>query len=295
MLDPHRLRLLREVSERGTVTAAAEALGFTPSAVSQQLSVLERELGAPVLERRGRGVVLTAAGAALVATADDVFAALEHAEASAQAAAAVVAGEVVVGGFQSVGATLIPTAFARLAELAPSIDVHFRQFGNNEEGHRELRLGNFDITVDHEFTLLAGRSRHGVNATLLLTEPVYLAVPTGDDRGPDPAAYADRSWAASPPDQMYGELVRTVCQRAGFTPTVRYHTDDLEVIFQLTAAGVAVGVLPRLAAHYVPEGVTLHPLPDTERRVLAFTRHGTEERPAIAVVLDALRRAGEER
>lgn len=288
MLDLRRLAMLREVAARGTVTAAAEALGYTTSAVSQQLGVLEREVGTAVLERRGRNVILTAAGRALVTASGAVFAAAERALSDAQAAASKLSGRITVGTFQTVGATVIPVAFASIQEAAPELELHFTQWSN--DGLRDLRLGHLDICVDHDFDLLPPPDTSGIEGRTILTEPVYLAVPKAIDRGPDPSSYADDVWVVSRTD--YGDLVRAICHRHGFEPTVRYHTDDLEVTLQLVAAGVAVGVLPRLAARDVPDRVTLHPIPHTERRLRAYTREGTAHRPALALVLDHLEQAG---
>lgn len=290
MIDLRRLGLLREVAARGTITAAAERLGYTTSAVSQQLGVLGTEVGTPVLERQGRNVGLTAAGRALVSGTDAVFAAVERAVSDAHDAASLLVGEVVVGSFQSVGATVVPVAFASVKAVAPELEVHFTQWA--EDGLRELRLGHLDICVDHDFELLAPPDTTGVDARTVLTEPVYLCVPASLDRGADPGAYADEIWAASQAGSRYGELVRAICHRAGFEPQVRYHTDDLEVTLQLVAAGVAVGVLPRLAARSVPEDVVLHPIDATRRRLRAYTREGASHRPAIALVLDHLAAAG---
>ena len=125
MLDVPRLRLLREVAARGTIAAAAGALAYTPSAVSQQLTKLEKEVGAPLLERSGRGVALTEVGRALVAHADDVFRALDRAEAAAEAAKGVVGGTLRVGAFASAATEIVAPAIRALRVRAP----HLREIG----------------------------------------------------------------------------------------------------------------------------------------------------------------------
>lgn len=290
VVDLHRLQFLREVAARGTMTAAAEALSYTPSAVSQQLANLERDLGTALLERRGRTVVLTPAGRTLVAESEAVFAAAEHAATAVEAVAGRVAGPVHVGAFQSAGARLVPAAFATLRAEQPDLEVHFRQWTSG--GLRELRLGHLEVCLDQEYDVMPHRRHEGLDARVLLTEPVFLAVPRTSDRGPDPADYRDRTWAVAPVDDECGRLVRLICGWSGFEPEVRFHTDDIEVTFQLVASGLAVGILPRLAAYRVPDEVVVHPLQGAERRVKALTRAGGADRPAIRLVLEHLERAG---
>lgn len=288
MMDLHRLTFLRELAARETITAVAETLAYTPSAVSQQLSTLEREIGVPLLERRGRRVVLTAAGRALVDGADGVFDAVEQATSAAQAAGELLTGPVHVGSFASVGATMVPTAFAALRRSHPGIELHFRL--HEDEGLRELKLGNLDIWIDQAYSVLPSPGGPGVTEHELLVEPAYLAVPTADDRGPDLTAYRDELWVGS--EDVCARLLARLAGDAGFEADLRFVTDDLEGILQFVASGVAVAILPRLAMGRLPDGVAIHPLPAIERRVVAFTRGASALQPTFAVVLDELRRAG---
>lgn len=291
MLDLHRLQFLREVASRGTMTAAAEALAYTPSAVSQALSSLERDLGVQLLERQGRRVVLTAAGQALVRESDAVFDAAERAVGAAEAASGAVRGPVHVGAFQSAGARLVPRAFRAVQQRHPDLELHFSHW--ETQGRRELQLGHLDIYLDQRFELVASPTFEDVVQRTILREPVYLAVPAHADEGPDPAAYRDRSWAAAA-DRTTAEhrVVLSICERAGFEPDIRFHVDDLEVVMALVESGLAVGILARLATYRVPDGVTLHRVEGGERRVEAVVRSEALERPAIALVLDELAAAG---
>lgn len=288
--DLHRLQFLREVAARGTMTAAAEALSYTPSAVSQQLSTLEKELGTPLLERRGRTVALTPAGEVLVAESEAVFVAAERASTAVEAASRRIAGPVHVGAFQSAGARLISAAFASLREEHADLVVHFAQW--DVHGLRELRLGHLDIWLDQEYEALPHRRHEGLDARVLLTEPVFLAVPVSDDVGPDLHDYRGHPWVASDEGDECGRLVALLCDRHGFDPDTRFHTSDLEVTLQLVAAGLGVSILPRLATYRVPDGVRLHEVPNGERRVKALTRPEATERPALQLVLTHLERAG---
>ena len=290
VVDLHRLQFLREVAARGTMTAAAEALNYTPSAVSQQLSTLEKELGTALLEKRGRNVALTPAGRALVQESEAVFAAAERAAAAVETVAGRIAGPIHVGAFQSAGARLVPEAFSTLREDHPDLEVHFRQW--SAYGLRELQLGHLDVCLDQAYDVLPQRRHEGFDARVLLTEPVFLAVPRAHDGGSEVADYRDRVWAMADADDECGRLCRTICGWDGFEPDVRFHTDDLEVILQLVASGLAVSILPRLAAYRVPDEVALHPVSGAERRVVALTRPEATDRPAVQLVLQHLEKAG---
>lgn len=292
-MDLHRLTFLRELAARGTVTAVADALAYSPSAVSQQLSTLETEVGVALLERRGRGVVLTAAGRALVDGAGDVFRAAERATSAAEAAASRLVGPVRIGSYPSVGATVVPAAVAALRAKEPDLELSYQQMA--DDGLRQLTLGHLDVWIDQIYTGLPAPGMSGVTARALLVEPVCLAVPDGHDRGRDLRDYADEVWVAGPAGSSCRRLLHHLCDDAGFEPYVPYAADDLEVLLQFVASGVAAAVMPRLAMTRLPEGVTVHPLEGQERQVIALTRESSQQRPALALVLDALATAGTER
>lgn len=291
MVDLHRLSFLRELEARGTVTAVAQALAYSPSTVSQQLATLEAEVGVALLERRGRGVVLTAAGRALAEGADAVFWATESATTAAQAAASRLVGPVRIGSFASVGATVVPATVASIREQEPDLELSYQQLA--DDGLRQLTLGHLDIWIDQFYTALPAPPTPGVVARQLLVEPVCLAVPDSHDRGADLQAYADAAWVGFTPESLCGRLLEHLCHDAGFEPRVPYVADDLEVLLQFVACGVATAVLPRLAMTRVPAGVTVHPLEGQRREVVALARESSVRRPAVALVLDALSRTGE--
>lgn len=290
-MDLKRLQFLREVAARRTMSAAAEALGYTPSAVSQQLAVLETEIGTALLEKQGRNVILTPAGEALVHAARDVFAAVDRAEAAVERAGELAVGPVRVGSFQSIGSTIVPRAFGALHRDRPSLEAHFVQY----EQHlmRDLDLGVIDIALGQHYSNLPTRDEARFDRRDVLVEPVFLAVPT--DRPIRNLADArDEMWVVAPEATDCGKNVRHLCAEAGFDPDVRFHSDDNEVTLSVVAAGLAVGILPRLGVIRPPEGVRLLLLRGATRAVYANTRPGTLERPAIAAVMAALVEAGEE-
>ncbi|HEY7564542.1 MAG TPA: LysR family transcriptional regulator, partial [Acidimicrobiia bacterium] len=196
MLDLKRLRFLREVAERGTITAAAEALAYTPSAISQQIAILEDEVGIQLLERQGRNVALTQAGKVLVARSDDVFDAVERATTAVSEAAGEVAGNVVVGALQSVMATLLPEAVRTLTADHPRVDLHLVELGHNDAS-RELRLGALDVAVDQNYSHVPNRTHRGMIKHKILDEALFLAVPTKSDIR-SMADAAEWQWVAAP-------------------------------------------------------------------------------------------------
>ena len=290
-MDLKRLQFLREVAARSTISAAAEALGYTPSAVSQQLSVLENEMGTALLERRGRNVILTPAGEALVRASSDVFAAVDRAEAAVEQAGELAVGPVRVGSFQSIGSTIVPRAFSALHRSRPNLEVHFIQY--EYQLMRDLDLGVIDIALGQQYSNVPKRDEGRFERRDVLIEPVFLAVP---ETSPAKSLQdvQDEMWVVAPPTTDCGKNVRNLCAEAGFAPDVRFHSDDNEVTLSVVAAGLGVGVLPRLGVIRPPEGVRLILLRGATRTVYANTRPGTMERPAIAAVMSELLAAGEE-
>lgn len=290
-MDLKRLQFLREVAARGTISAAAQALGYTPSAVSQQLSVLENEMGTALLERQGRNVILTPAGEALVRASGEVFAAVDRAETAVEQAGELAVGPVRVGSFQSIGSTIVPRAFNALHRKRPELEAHFIQY----EYHlmRDLDLGVIDIALGQHYSNIPLRDEGRFDREDVLVEPVFMAVPAGSPvRSIRDAEH--ETWVVAPPSTDCGKNVRNLCAEAGYEPNVRFHSDDNEVTLSVVAAGLGVGVLPRLGVIRPPDGVRLILLPGATRTVYASTRPGTTDRPAVAAVIAELLAAGEE-
>jgi DNA-binding transcriptional LysR family regulator len=292
-LDVRRLRVLREVALRGTVTAAAESLGFTPSAISQQLSALERESGTVLLERPGRRVSLTDAGQALVRSTEPVLAALEEAQAALEQSRETVSGQLRVAASGSVARALVIPVAARLGAGHPQLRVSVVESG--PDSTRELRLGRLDVVVSHEYT----RDRPGEEPELvrveLFTEDMLAAVPAGLLAPPVRLAdLAGQVWAAEPVESTCGRAVRAACQAAGFEPDIRYVSSEPPVLLSAVRSAGAVALLPRLALAQPAPGVDIQPVADPaiRRRVFAACRRGSIRRPAIALLLDELRAAG---
>jgi DNA-binding transcriptional LysR family regulator len=294
MIDLKRLRFLREVAERGTITAAAEALAYTPSAISQQLSILEEEMGTPLLERQGRNVALTPAGRVLVDHAPAVFDAVERAAAAVSEATGEVAGQVMVGALPSVMAALIPDTFQSLAVEHPGVVLHLIELGHDDAA-RELRLGALDVAVDQRYKHVPHSRHQGLSKRKILDEPLYLAVPANSTirKLSDTSGYR---WVAAPLESSEcGRAVRAICRSAGFEPKVHYQIDDFEVTLQLVASVNACAILPALALTRVPPEVRLLPLAGPTRQVIAVTRPAASDRLAVGAFLDHLQQAADKR
>lgn len=293
MLDLKRLRFLREVAERGTISAAADALAYTPSAISQQITILEEEMKTPLLERQGRNVVLTPAGKVLVAHSQDVFDAVERATTAVSEAAGEVAGRVVVGTLQSVMATLLPETIRTMSIDHPRVDLHMVELGHND-ATRELRLGALDVAVDQSYSHVTNRAHGGLIKHKVLEEPLYLVVPKGSPIKKLTEA-ADWPWVAPPLETCdCGRALRNICRGAGFDPDVRFETDDFGVTLELISSINAVSILPALTLTRLSPSLRLIPISGVKRRIIALTRPAGQHRPAVAAFITHLLRAAKE-
>lgn len=284
--DVQKLRSLREVALRGTVTAAAEAIGYTPSAISQQVASLEKELGVAVLERRGRNVVLTDAGRLLVEHSAGVLQELERAEAALAELRGEAVGPVRIGSVASATATIIPIALhSALAEhpgIEPEVVVH-----PLDENTRELRLGTIDIAIDQRYGFAPHSSFDDFTETPLLVEPLLLLSPASAPVT-RVADAGDRDWVASPAASECGRSTRVITTQAGIAPRFAFETDDHYATVSLVSAGLAVTVVPSLAMQHRPTNVHVAVVPDAHRTISAFIRPASAARPAIRAVVDHL-------
>ncbi|MBT2470402.1 LysR family transcriptional regulator [Streptomyces sp. ISL-66] len=207
MLDVRRLRLLRELARRGTIAAVAEALSFSASAVSQQLGVLEREAGLPLLERTGRRVRLTPAGQNLVVHAEAVLELLEQADADLAEARGGLAGALRIGSFPTATRAIVPAALITLARRHPRLEPMVSETDPAAVAHA-LRAGDLDVALIHEYDFVPARQEPGLATEPLYREAMYLAVPAERDgravpvpqSAPDPAALDRAAPAPDAPD-----------------------------------------------------------------------------------------------
>jgi molybdate transport repressor ModE-like protein len=295
-LDVRRLRILREVAVRGTITAAAESLGFTPSAISQQLTALERESGTVLLERVGRRVRLTDAGQVLVSHTESVLAALEEARAALEKSRDTVAGVLRVAASGSVARALVIPVAAAITSARPRLHVTVLEHETGD-GLRELRLGRLDVVVAHEYSGDHRKPEPAVARVPLFSEDMFIAAPAGRFTAPvDLAGLGGEVWAAEPAASSCGRAARAACRASGFEPDVRYVSSEPAVVLSAVRCAGAVALLPGLGLAQPPQGIDALPVAGAgvQRRVFAAYRRGSANRPGIALILAELKAAAHE-
>jgi DNA-binding transcriptional LysR family regulator len=298
MIDVNRLRLLLELSRRGTITAVAQSLAYTPSAVSQQLAVLEREAGVALLERAGRRVALTPAGIVLSRYAESVLAVLQEAQSALAATRGSLAGPLRIGAFPTAARTVLPPALVTLGRDHPGLELMVTEL-DPAAVPDALRCGALDVAITSDYDYVPAEPDPAIEAEPLLEEVIYLASATGslmtaiqDCR--------DAPWIAGSPGSMCHALVVRACQAAGFTPRIRHVADDFATVLVLVGAGQGASLIPQLglasplpgalAPGSGPAGVTLTPL-GARRRTSIACRRGTAAHPAVAAFAAAVREA----
>jgi DNA-binding transcriptional LysR family regulator len=292
-IDIRRLRVLRELRQRGTLGATAKALALTPSAISQQLSALGREIGVPLLAPQGRGVRLTPQAELLLEHASVIDAQLERARADLAALSEGVVGRVVLGAFGTAISGVVVPALARLRRERPRLRLGVREVG--PECFPLLDRGELDlaISVDHRGGPTRGDPRYA--RWELLDDPLLLALPSGHRlagaREVDLLALADEPWIMGGIGGPCREVAPNACATAGFTPAVAHEVDDWGAALRLVALGCGVGLVPELASRAPPPGVVLRrpagPL-RPRRHLFAAARAGADRSPHIAAVVAAL-------
>ncbi|WP_156761896.1 LysR family transcriptional regulator [Microbacterium karelineae] len=291
MLNLTRMRLLSELGRRGTIAATAEALRYSPSAVSQQLSLLERETGARLLERDARRVRLTPAAVELARHADAAVAELERAEADLAAGDGQTRGVLSVASFQSVVLGVAPSALDLLRERHPELEVVMtqREVG---EAYRGLLAHRFDLIVGEEYPGVPEPVRAGVDREDLMADPMHLVLPPSGSLTHRPhrlADLADAPWAIDPEDTVTGSWARAVCRSAGFEPRVQFESPDPLLQAHLVRTGHAVAFIPGMLADPHLDGLELVRLPgDPHRMVYTTARVGRSGHPAIGAFRRAL-------
>jgi DNA-binding transcriptional LysR family regulator len=281
MLELRRLRLLRELAERGTIAAVADALRFTPSAVSQQLNLLEREAGVPLLEKAGRGVRLTDAGLTLVEHADALLRRAAEAEADLANAANVVAGRGRIAAFPSVALRLALPAIERLRATAPRLRCELIE-AEPETALPALALGDVDLVLGDEWRHQPLKMPDGIARRDLFDDPVLLVQPPDDVR--PLAELRDAHWVTGHPGMAWEEMTRRACRElGGFDPDIRHRANDATIAIALVAHGLAVTLLPQLPLEQA-RGVRTSPT-RTSRTIFAATRAADAARPSTQALL----------
>ncbi|QOV38290.1 LysR family transcriptional regulator [Streptomyces ferrugineus] len=289
--DIRKLQILRTLRERGTVTATAEALRMTPSAVSQQLTNLAKQVGVPLLQAQGRRVRLTDAARLVLRHAEAVFEQLERADAELAAYRHGEAGEVRVGAFSTAVPALVVPAVRALRETAPGVVVRVRE-AEAGEAYELLAGGEVDLALS-----LAAQAPTVGDARFtrvpLLADPLDVALPAGHElaaaEGLRLADLAGEDWifGGSGP---WSDITRGACEAAGFSPRQGHSAAGWTAILAMVEAGMGVALVPRMV-EVGRGGVVMREVaePRPVRHVVAAVRRGGEEAPAIGRALGALR------
>ncbi|HUQ59643.1 LysR family transcriptional regulator [Lentzea sp.] len=296
MLDVRRMQVLRAVVSTGSITAAATNLGYTPSAVSQQVAGLEKQAGLPLLERVGRGIRPTAAGRLLTEHAGRLAEQLAEAESALTALRNGCAGTLRVRYFATAGAALVPPAVATFKAERSGVELDLKLTEPNDP-FEELIAGRADVAIT--VLLPDGPAPEGVVARHLLADPFYAVLPRGHalarKRVLDLGELADEpwinaDWGANGP---CADLVKNACAGAGFSPKVAVESDDYATAQGFVAVGLGVTIIPRLGLGYAHPGVVLRKLrnPEPVRNIHVVYREDASWNPAVLSLVEALEKA----
>jgi DNA-binding transcriptional LysR family regulator len=290
VLDVRKLRLLRELALRGTLAEVATALNFSPSAVSQQLSALEKEAGVALLSKAGRRVQLTPQAEILVARTTELLDVLERTESDLAASLSTVTGTVRVAVFQSAALALLPEVLGTMRREHPEVRVEMVQ-AEPERALYETWTREFDVVVAEQYPSHAAAHHPDLDRRRLITDAIRLAVPPG----PEHASVStlrdahELPWVMEPRGAASRHWGEQLCRRAGFEPDVRFSTADLQAQTRLVESGNAVALMPDLMWVRGDSPCRLVDLPSGPRRtVFTSIRGASAHRPAILALRAAL-------
>lgn len=289
----HRLKLLRELRYRRTVTAVAEAFHYSTSAVSQQLTLLEKEAGVALFERHGRRIALTEAGQLLADHSESILDAVDSAGSAIESLRDGTTATLCVGVWASVATGLLPRGIALLAEASPGIVVRSVEL-QPEAGFDAVRDGSLDLCFVIDYSNYAMPRSAALHRWLVAVEHMYVAARTGTlGTGPvDLASLAADGWILSDSRSHFGRAVRLACRASGFEPDVRHVVGEQSTALAIAAAGLGITLVSDLGAFALPEGVELTPLAGPFERNLSLTcRTRDAHRPSVRCFVDAMRQA----
>ena len=297
MLDLRRLRLLRELKIRGTLAEVAAALNYSPSSVSQQLSLLEEETGVELLRKVGRRVQLTPQAEILVKHTTALLDTLERAEADLGSSLSVVSGTVRVAVFQSAALALIPRTLTTLRRGLPAVRIEMVQ-REPETALYETWARDFDVVVAEEYPAHSAPLHPDLDKKPLTSDAIRLALPPSGEEIHPVSSFADARdlpWVMEPRGSASRHFAEQLCRRLGFEPDVRYETADLQAQIRLVASGNAVALMPDLVWTGSAATCRLLDLPGRPRRsVFTSVRRSGEQHPAVAAFRSALEAAARE-
>lgn len=297
MLDVRRLQVLRAVVEAGSVTAAAAVLGYSPSAVSQSIAVVEREAKTPLFEKAGRGIRPTEAGLLLAARAAAVADQLRDTEADLEALRAGAAGHLRTAAFATAGAWLVPRALAEFRSAHPAVELDL-SIAETDAALTQLRSAQIDLAVIAEHSPILDDPLRGLTYVHLLDDPYRVVLrrthPVAGQRTVALEDLGDEPWIATASARCNClQTVTTACARAGFTPHFAIEADEFATTTGFVAAGLGVAMVPMLALSSLPEAVVSRPIAGHQamRYVYAGSREGSAEHPLVNGMLRALQQS----
>lgn len=292
-----RLRMLRELRRRGTITAAAAALHYTASAVSQQLAQLERDVGAKLFERLGRRVQLTELGLLLTEHAEEILRSVERATMALEEAQEAVSVKLTAGVWASVASGLLPSALTLLAASHPGIQVRTKELAP-EDTAGAVRDGALDLSFVIDYSSYPMPWDPGLARAVIAVERLHAAVPAGAV----PAAtvslpdLAEHPWILAGPKSHFGRAVRIACQGSGFEPTINHEVGEQATALAMVAAGLGVTLVSDLALELCPPGVDVVALTEPVSRTVSIAyRTGNSRRTSLQLVIHAVRAAAAEK
>lgn len=291
------MTVLREVALRGSIAAAADALGFTPAALSQQIAKLEREAGMALVDRGPRSIRPNDAGWALVAHTEAILARLASAESELRALAGMSGGTLRIASFQTVSATILAAALRAFTVRYPTVDVTLAE-ADPELGLSRLRSGEVELAILWEYDFVPARPDEEIVRVPILDDPIHILLARDHPAAVRPSLRLDQlaqdAWIASTPRSSCHPFTVRACNAAGFEPRISAETNDHHVLERLVADGVGVALVPELSLAGIDPEVVVRPVAPSspKRRIFAACRRESERIPRVAAMLELLEEAG---
>jgi DNA-binding transcriptional LysR family regulator len=296
MLALRRLQVLSEVARQGSLAAAAKALSYTPSAISQQIGALEREVGVGLVDRGARGAALTDAGRLLVGYADQILGLLTVAEEELQAMLGLRAGRLRLGAFSTAGAILVPRAVKAFRDRYPDVEVRLIEL-DPEESLQQLRQREIDLALVYQFPV-EELPLSEVQFIPVLDDRLNIALPLGHSfasrKRVKLADLAGESWIQGVYRGSTVSVVPAACRAAGFEPNIVFRSDDHMAVQGSVAAGLGVAVVPQLTVATARSDIVIRPLEvegDLLTRLISVALPTSPFRaPAVTAMLEIIKR-----
>ncbi|GAA2306706.1 LysR substrate-binding domain-containing protein [Streptomyces caniferus] len=287
-----QLRSLVELTRRGTITAAAQALGYTPGGVSQQIAALEKAAGMELLRRVGRRVELTDAGRTLACHAERILSTEAEAVEALERTRHEISGVLRVGLFATAAAEILPPALQEVRRVHPGLTVHSRDM-DVDEVHDAVTSGAVDLALGLDYPDVPIPREPALQVRRLYRERFSLAVPAGSLDGREVVGLTetqDLGWILPSADSYYGRAVRTACRRAGIEPRVQHVVTDTAATLALVEAGIGVSTVTDLMLGLRASRLDVVRLREkVERHIVVMFRSSVEHRPTVAALVDVLR------